>query len=121
MISQTLTYNGFDFAAWVKKGTYKPVAIRKEGVTWTDANGDPHTTTIGWKYEVSFDLNPMDYANAILAFAALKSQPASLVFSFPGESANITQSSICDNVALSPTFVQALCQGDASLTFVEAL
>lgn len=121
MITQTLTYNGFNFAAWAKKGTYKPNAVRKIGRTWTDANGDEHTTTLGWKYEVSFELNPMDYASAIAAYTALKTQPASLVFSFPGEASDITQSSVCDNIALSPTFIQALCQGDASLVFVEAL
>ena len=56
-----------------------------------------------------------------LGFVALKTQPASLVFSFPGEASDITQSSVCDDIALSPTFIQALCQGDASLVFVEAL
>lgn len=121
MIGQTLTYNGFDFAAWAKKGTYKPIAVRKVGRTWTDANGDEHTTTLGWKYEVSFEVNPMDYASAVAAYNALKTQPAPLVFRFPGESSNITQSSICDSVALSPTFITQLCKGDATLTFVEAL
>ena len=121
MITQILTYNGFNFAAWAKKDTYKPVAIRKVGRTWTDANGDEHTTTIGWKYEVAFELNPMDYASAVAAYSALKGGPASLVFTFPGESANITQSSVCDSVALSPTFINRLCQGDAELVFVEAL
>lgn len=121
MITETLTYNGFNFAAWAKKKTYKPVAVRKVGRTWVDANGDEHTTTIGWKYEVSFELNPMDYTTAALAYAALKAQPGPLVFQFPGETSSITQSSICDSVALYPTFVSSLCQGDVALTFVEAL
>lgn len=121
MIIQTLTYNGFDFAAWAKKGTYKPIAVRKVGRTWVDANGDEHTTTLGWKYEVSFDVNPMDYTTAVTAYNALKAQPAALVFQFPGESSTITQSSICDSIAFSPTFIARLCQGDATLTFVEAL
>lgn len=121
MITQTLTFNNFNFATWAKKDTYKPVAVRKVGRTWTDANGDEHTTTIGWKYEVAFELNPMPYATAVLAYTALKTQPANLVFTFPGEAAAITQSSICDSVALSPTFISRLCQGDAELSFVEAL
>lgn len=120
MITQTLTFGTFNLANVVRRGSLSIKAIPKEGREWTDINSNRHVTNTGWTYEVEVELNPMTYADAVALYTLIKAQPQTLTFPFAGESTNLTQSSIVEDITLEPTFVSTLCKGGASLTFVEA-
>ena len=120
MITQTLTFGTFNLASHVRKGSLTVNPIPKFGAEWTDINGDRHVTIVGWTYEVEVELNPMKYADAQSFFTQIKAQPKTLTFPYAGESSNLTQSSIVEELPMSPTFVSTLCQSGATLKFIEA-
>ena len=120
MILQTLTYGGLDLAPMCKKNSLKVTPIRKKGREWTDINSNNHTTTVGWGYRVEVELNPLTYAQAVSLFDKVKIGPQTLVFQYAGMSTSISQSSIVENLPLSPTFSPKYCQAAESLVFTEA-
>lgn len=119
MIVQTLTYNGVDLAPMCKKNSLQVTPERKNGRRWTDFNGNAHQTTIGWTYTVKVDLNPITYAQARTIDTLLKGGPQTLIFSYAGASAAISQTSIMATFAFTPTFSSKYIEG-ASIQFTEA-
>ena len=120
MISQTLTFGTFNLATRARKGSLTVNPIPKLGAEWTDINGNRHVTIIGWTYEVEVELNPMTYADARSLYTQIKAQPKTLTFPYAGESSNLTQSSIVEELPMEPTFVSTLCKSGATLKFIEA-
>ena len=120
MIIQTLTYGGLDLAPFCKKDSLVVTPIRKAGREWTDINGNNHITTIGWGYQVSVTLNPLTYAQAQALYDKIKSGPHALTFQYAGLASALSQSSIVEGLALSPTFSPIYCQAIDELVFTEA-
>lgn len=120
MIVQTLTYGGLDLAPMCKKNSLKVTPVRKVGRQWNDINSNNHTTTAGWSYQVKVELNPLTYSQAQALYAMINSGPKSLVFQYAGLASAITQSSIAENLPLSPTFAATYCKADEPLVFTEA-
>lgn len=120
MITQTLTFGTFNLAAVARKGSLTVNPIPKLGAEWTDINSNRHVTIVGWTYEVEVELNPLTYTQAQNLFSQIKAQPKTLTFPYAGESSNLTQSSIVEELPLEPTFISTLCKSGATLKFVEA-
>lgn len=120
MITQTLTFGTFSLASVARKGSLKVTPVPKYGRTWTDINSTKHVTITGWSYDVEVELNPLTYTQAQNLYAQVKDQPKTLTFSYAGEAANLTQSSVLEALPLEPTFITTLCKSGGTLKFTEA-